>query len=88
MTAFAVMIQEPDVRTHDHLVERYGDANVYRINDLTFLVRTKRLAEDVSVVAGIKGDDRFVSGVVFKLNRYYAGYTARSLWEWLQDDEK
>lgn len=88
MNAFAVMIQDPQAPTYDRLTEKYDSTNVYRVNELTFLVRTKRLAEDVSVVAGIKGEDRFVSGVVFKLNRYYAGYAARSLWEWLQEDEK
>ncbi|MYA65431.1 MAG: hypothetical protein F4139_14210 [Gemmatimonadetes bacterium] len=88
MNAFAVMIQDPEAPTYDRLNQKYDPANVYRVNKMTFLVRTKQLAEDVSVVAGIKGDERFVSGVVFKLNRYYAGYASRSLWEWLQEDEK
>lgn len=87
MNEFAVMLREPDTRTLDNLNREYDSVNVYRLNDVTFLVRTKRLAEDVSVAAGIKGEDRFVSGVVFKLNRSYAGYTSRSLWEWLQADE-
>ena len=90
MNVFAVMIQgqEGPSDVYDRLSEEYGTAKVYPVNDLTILVRTKRLAEDVSVVAGIKGKDRSVSGVVFKLNRYYAGYAARSLWEWLQDDDQ
>ena len=87
--AFAVLLQKPDDRTPVRLTEKYEHDNVYRINDMTFLVRTKKqLADDVAVVAGIKGDERFVSGVVFKLNQAYAGYSARSLWEWLQEGEE
>ena len=85
MNTFAVMPREPDARTRDGLNEKYESTNVYRINDVTFLVRTKQLAEDVSRAAGIKG---FISGVVFKLNRSYAGHASRSLWEWLREDEE
>ena len=88
MNTFAVMIREPEARTLESLNDQYEPDNVYRINSTTFLVRTKQLAEAVSVAAGIKGEDRFASGVVFKLNRSYAGYTARSLWEWLQEGEE
>jgi hypothetical protein len=87
MNTFAVMIQAPEVRTIESLHDKYEPDNVYRINATTFLVRTKQLAENVSVAAGIKGEERFVSGVVFKLNRSYAGHAARSLWEWLKEDE-
>ena len=88
MNTFAVMIREPEARTLESLNDQYEPDNVYRINSTTFLVRTKQLAEAVSVAAGIKGEDGFASGVVFKLNRSYAGYTARSLWEWLQEGEE
>ncbi|WP_419938706.1 hypothetical protein [Candidatus Palauibacter sp.] len=88
MNTFAVMIREPEARTLESLNDQYEPDNVYQINSTTFLVRTKQLAEAVSVAAGIKGEDRFASGVVFKLNRSYAGYTARSLWEWLQEGEE
>ena len=48
MNTFAVMPREPDARTRDGLNEKYESTNVYRINDVTLLVRTKQLAEDVS----------------------------------------
>ena len=88
MNSFAVILREPNPRTLDRLHEEYESANVYTLNDLTFLVRTKQLAEAVSMAAGIKGTDRFATGVVFKLNRSYAGYTSRSLWEWLREEEE
>lgn len=88
MNVFAVMVRDPDTPTLESLEEKYEPANVYRVNDMTFLVRTRQLTEDVSVAAKIKGADRAASGVVFKLNRSYAGYTARSLWEWLREAGK
>ena len=88
MKAFVVIIQNPEPRTFDKLSERYESANVYRVNKLTSLVRTKQLAEDVAITAGIKGKNRFVSGVVFKISQSYAGFGARSLWDWLRENEK
>lgn len=83
MNRFAVMIHEPNEEVLERLREEYEAENVYRLAGNTFLVRTKRLAEDVSVAAGIKGDNRLDPGVVFKLNDSYAGFTARALWDWL-----
>ena len=88
MNTFAVMIREPAAPTAEvrsRLEDEYGVDNVYRFNTTTFLVRTKRIAEHVARTAGIKGEERLAPGVVFKLNRAYAGFTARSLWEWLSE---
>ena len=87
MNVFAVLINEPDDRVLEQLKERYGTENLYLVNTTAILLRTAGLADDIAVSAGIKGGDRFATGVVFKLNRAYAGYTARSLWEWLQEVE-
>jgi len=88
MNEYAVMLREPDDRVLERLDEKYDEVNVYALNDVTFLVRTKQLAEGVAVAAGIKGKERFATGVVIKLNRSYAGYTSRSLWDWLREDEE
>ena len=62
----------------------------YRLNDTFYLVQSATIAETVAIAAGIKGDDRVEAarGVVFKLNRSYSGYTARSLWDWLGQAEE
>lgn len=78
----------------------FGDANTdaagrlrnaypshYGLSDQNFLVRTSDLAETVAQTVGIKGSDRIVSGVVFKLNSIYSGYTSRTLWDWLSESE-
>ena len=55
----------------------------YKLNSQSFAIRSKLLADDIARSVGIKGDARFVSGVVFRLNHIYAGYTSASLWDWL-----
>lgn len=84
MNAFGILIHNPDDRVSERLRRKYESDRLYEISATTILVRTTDLAEDVAVAAGIKGEDRFVTGVVFKLDRAYAGYASRSLWEWLQ----
>ncbi|MCY4086709.1 MAG: hypothetical protein OXG37_07470 [Actinomycetia bacterium] len=60
----------------------------YQINGSLWLVHSDGIAETVAQATGIKGDSRVEggSGVVFKMNSY-AGFTARSLWDWLADAE-
>lgn len=84
MHVFSILIHNPDERVSERLHQKYGSDSLYTISETTILLRTRELAEDVAVAAGIKGEERFVTGVVFKLNRAYAGYTSRSLWEWLR----
>ena len=83
---FAVVLDEPNVESQKRLQDAYPD--LYTLNDTVSLVRTAGLAQSVAVTAGIKGEDRFVSGVVFKLNRAYSGYTSRAVWEWLGQGEE
>ena len=83
---FAVVLDEPNDQARERLQTAYP--NIYLLNDTVSLVRTDGLAESVAITAGIKGDDRIVSGIVFKLNRAYSGYRARSVWEWLQQGEE
>ena len=83
---FAVVLDEPNDLARDRLRAKYP--NIYALNDTVSLVRTEGLAESVAITAGIKGEDRIVNGIVFKLNRAYSGYTARSVWEWLQQAEE
>ena len=84
MNVFGILIHDPDERVGDRLRRKYGTESLYEVSPTTILLRTKELTEDVAVAAGIKGKERIVTGVVFKLNRAYAGYTSRSLWQWLQ----
>ena len=57
--------------------------NVYELSDTLFLVKTSDLAGRVAEKVRIKGAERVVPGVVFKLNEAYSGYFKGDLWDWL-----
>lgn len=84
---FAVVLDEPDGRVPDRIRKEY--ANVHQYTDTFYLVAVDPsvVTRDVAVAAGIKGTNRDATGVVFKLNSAYSGYTRKSLWEWLSDVE-
>ncbi len=83
---FAVILEEPNPAVMERLKKLYRkDALV--INDASALVCADALAEDVAVGTGVKGGDDPAGGIVFKLNRAYAGFTHRSVWEWLERAE-
>ena len=82
---YAVALDSPEPAVEGRLKERF--TRVFKHTDTLLLVvgGANDLSEDVAVVAGIKGERREVSGVVFRLNGSYSGFTKRTLWEWLQD---
>ena len=82
---FAVLFDETNMDAARRLKSAYPGH--YELSDGNFLVRTSDLAETVAQTVGIKGDARVVSGVVFRLNSIYAGYTSRMLWDWLSGAE-
>ena len=88
MSVFAVVLNE----AHPDVVERIENAypDFYQLSNTFFLVQSNALARKVAAAVGIKGDDRIedAQGVVFRLNRAYAGYSSRDLWEWLGQAEE
>ena len=59
----------------------------YKLKDDLYLIKTPDLSQRVTIKVGIKGDDRIVSGAVFRLNNIYAGYYDVDLWDWLDEDD-
>ena len=56
---------------------------VYDFADNALLARAKgAISRDVAQAAGLTSGGG-VPGIVFKLNRAYAGFTEAPLWEWL-----
>ena len=56
---------------------------VYDFADNALLARAKgAISRDVAQAAGLTSGGG-VPGIVFKLNRAYAGFTEASVWEWL-----
>lgn len=88
MAVFAVVLNEAHPDVTKRLKETHP--NHYRLNDTFFLVQGDALAETIAVSVGLKGDDRIETarGVVFRLNMAYAGYSVRSLWDWLGQAEE
>lgn len=84
---FAVVLDKPNADVEARIRKEY--ANIYRYTDLFYLVPVDASVQtrDVAVVAGIKGTNRDATGVVFKLNAAYSGYTSKTLWEWMSDVE-
>ena len=87
---FAVVLDGsdgPNSKVRERLEKEY--ANVYPYTDTFFLVPVDRsvATQDVATTAGIKGTNRDATGVVFKLNAAYSGYTHKTLWEWFSDVE-
>lgn len=85
---FTVILDEG---AQSDVLERLENAyqNVFHYTDTVFFVacETKVTSGEIATKAKIKGDDRDASGVVFKLNSAYSGYTRRDLWEWLSEAE-
>lgn len=88
MPVFSIVLSESNAQLVERIEDKYP--HCYKFNDLVYLVEGDFLAEEVAVEVGIKGDDRVEKalGAVFKLNRSYAGYASRSLWDWLLRSEE
>lgn len=88
MSMFAIILRETNDEVAKRVREKYPTA--YEMTETCFLVQSDFIAENVAVSVGIKGEDRIgeASGVVFRLNGHYAGFTSRSLWDWLSQAEE
>ncbi len=88
MPVFAVVLNEPNAEVERRLNDSYPGH--FRFSDTFYLVQTDDIADSIANGVGIKGDNRIepARGVVFKLNRSYAGFTTRALWDWLSQAEE
>lgn len=83
---FAVVLHKPHAEIETRLSDAYPEHHKY--TDTFYLVCTESsiVTSDIAEAVGLKGDNRIEesSGVVFKMNSAFSGYTQRSLWEWLE----
>lgn len=54
----------------------------HSINNV-FFVASRHTAEEISKSIGITKKEDGCTGAIFKLSPAYAGYSSRSLWDWL-----
>ena len=82
---FAVVLDEPQPKVKERLEKSY--ARPYSYTDTFYLIAVDQhvSTDDAANRLGIKGTNRDATGVVFKLNAAYAGFTSKDLWEWLSD---
>lgn len=87
MSIFAIVLHETNSEVAQRIKTEYPNNFMY--TDTFYLVESNSIAATVALNIGLKGDDRIeeASGVVFKLNHSFSGYTKRSLWDWLSDVE-
>ncbi len=82
MPIYVVITKEP-TSTISQRLEAYKPL---KIGPAAYLVVApdEDLASTIAVKAGIKGDNRDVSGVVLGLNEAYSGWHQSEVWEWLR----
>lgn len=82
---FAIALDSPaSVAFKNSIRESYP--RHFQYTDQLFLVQDDNISEVVAQTLKIKVDedaDRLASGVVFRLEGAYSGYTSRALWDWL-----
>ncbi len=89
---FAVVLTGEQERGAAIIGENFDGRDAYRIDGNTFVVAHEGLTRDVAKDSGIfrdaEGTPGDISGVVFKLNGSYTGFSRPSLWEWLDEAGK
>ena len=85
MSAFAVILNEPNEQVIARLKEVYPDPDHLELSPTAYLVSGNLLIEDVAAKLGFKGEDAIEGavGVVLRLNGTYGGRSFRSVWDWL-----
>ena len=87
---FAIILNEPNHEVAERIKTAYPKG--FKYTDTCYLVAFDQtvITENIAEEVGLKGDDRIqeASGVVFKLNSAYSGYTKKTLWEWLNSVEE
>lgn len=83
---FAVVLDKQDKQVVERIRAEYNSFS-YTPTFHLVAVGPHVSTGDVARVAGIKGTNRDATGVVFKLNSVYSGFTKKALWEWLSDVE-
>ena len=84
MPQFLIIFDEPSAEAAARLQEHYPDHYSYHSDASVYLVRNDGISEQIAKTVGMSGDDKIVTGVVFKLNSAFSGYTNGAIWEWLQ----
>ena len=86
MALFMIIIDEPSDDVGARIKKVYAESYPYHSANGVYIVRSEDTTGTICEKIGIKGDDKDISGAVFKLNSAYSGHTKGDLWEWLEDE--
>ena len=86
MSIFVIIIDEGFDEVAELINQEYPNNHLHYLENVYF-VSSDSIPETVAINIGIKGESRVASGAVFQLSGAYAGYTTRSLWDWLTKEE-
>ena len=88
-TLFLVVLDYEDKSVSERIEQTYP-LNHYKINSITYVISSNEISDKIAHNIGLKGDNRIEtsSGVVFRLNGAYAGYSYKPLWEWLEQNSQ
>lgn len=90
MAVFATFLDDETSAAEERIREHYPGTRHLQLTDHLYLINSDSVADAVAWKVGLKGDDQVpgLTGVVFKLNAAYAGFTYRSIWDWLKEAEQ
>ena len=82
MPIYVVITKQPSPQ----VAKRLATYNPLQIGPAAHLVVASDdvLASTIAVKAGIKGDNRDLSGIVLGLNEAYSGFHQSEVWEWFR----
>ena len=85
MTVYAVVFDTDEPPDHEarlaRIVEQYPGLSSYQHTNSLYLVNTEDVSSEVKRKLAIGKDNE--SGIVFRIDKVYTGYTSVGLWEWL-----
>lgn len=89
MAVFAVHLGGDTDAARSRISKHYAGTEHLELEPTLYLIRANAISETIANNIGLKGDTRIegLTGIVFKLNSEYSGFTYRAIWNWLSDAE-
>ena len=89
MGLFVVALKRSNQEVVSRIEEHFPGPKHFRLADTLFLVESDELTRAVATKIGLRDEPRAprASGAVFKITSH-AGYTDKSLWEWIGSREE
>lgn len=80
-----IVVAETGTNAINDRVDSFDDT--YKYNDNTFLIRTTESIDYINEKLGFSENSDETTGVVFRLNSAFSGYTHEELWDWIYKKE-